>query len=307
MNVGFNHLSRIGRLHPGAKPSRQGVRRIRDIAYRPGGSKAHLLDVYQPVEAGGPLPVVIYIHGGGFQALSKDTHWVMGLAFARRGYLVFNINYRLAPRHRFPSAMEDACAAFEWVVGNAHRWGGDVSRLALAGESAGANLVTALAVALCYERPEPWSRAARATGIRPQVVLACCGIHQVSDADRFARRKPLHSFIADILGDVERSYLPREAPDSPGGLELADPLLLLERGEEPVHPLPAFHLPVGTADPLLDDTRRLAAALDRLGVPCEAAYYEGKPHAFHAVVLGSSAKRCWRDMLGFLEAHLPEL
>ena len=61
------------------------------------------------------------MHGGAFQSLSKDTHWLMGLAFARRGYVVFSINYRLAPKHRFPAGLQDACTAARWVHENAAR------------------------------------------------------------------------------------------------------------------------------------------------------------------------------------------
>ena len=76
---------------------------------------------------------------------------------ARRGMLVFNINYRLSPRHPFPAALTDCSAALEYVVREAPRLGGDLSRLVLAGESAGANLVTALTLMSCV-------RAARAVG-----------------------------------------------------------------------------------------------------------------------------------------------
>src|SRR5262245_40102904 len=86
----FRSFARIGRLHPRADPERHGVDVLRDIAYRPTGRRAHLLDVYLPPPAyrGGPepLPVVFYVHGGGFRILSKETHWMMGLRFARRGY-----------------------------------------------------------------------------------------------------------------------------------------------------------------------------------------------------------------------------
>src|SRR5262249_2103530 len=149
-------LTVLGRLHPDANPQRHRIEVERDIPYLPTGDRAHLLDVYRPTSSDGPLPVVLYVHGGGFRILSKDTHWVMGLSFASKGYLVFNINYRLAPRAPFPAALEDTCAAFAWVVRHAARWNGDVGRMVLAGESAGANLVTALSVATSYRRPEPW-------------------------------------------------------------------------------------------------------------------------------------------------------
>src|SRR5262245_57988665 len=88
-------LSRTARLHPAARPRRHGVQVLRDVRYADGHGADRLLDVYQPVGRPGPLPVVLYVHGGGFRILSKDSHWMMALAFARHGYLVFNINYRL--------------------------------------------------------------------------------------------------------------------------------------------------------------------------------------------------------------------
>jgi acetyl esterase len=174
----------------------------------------------------------------------------------------------------------------------------------LAGESAGANLATALAVATCYERPEPWARAAWDTGVLPRAVLAACGVLQVSDPARFWRRKRLSRFVIDRFEEVTESYLGSAAAAPAAERELADPLLVLERGIPPARPLPAFFAPVGTADPLLDDTRRLDRALKRLGVPCEARYYPGEPHAFHAFVFRERARECWRHAFEFLERTL---
>lgn len=308
----FNGASRIGRLHPQAKPERHAVEKIADLRYFDGHGriKEHLLDVWRPTAGiryphrGPPWPVVFYVHGGGFRILSKDTHWIMALGFARRGFLVFNVSYRLAPRHRFPCAVEDVCRAFTWVVENASRFGGDPSRIVLAGESAGANLVTSLAVALSYERDEPFARAAFDTGVTPRAVVPACGVFQVSDMHRFKRRKPrMSSFIADRLVEVENAYLGSGPWEH--SLDLADPLLLFERGETPARPIPPFFLPVGTKDPLLPDTRRLAAALRALGVEADERYYPGELHAFHALVMRDNARRCWSDTFAFLDRHVP--
>src|SRR5262249_35146502 len=182
----FRGLSRLGRLHPSADPRRHGVEVVRDVAYLPTGRREHTLDVYRPSERSGPLPVVLYVHGGGFRILSKDTHWLMALAFARRGYVVLNINYRLAPLAPYPAAIADGGPACVWVTGNAGRFGGDRTRLVLAGESAGANLVTALTVAATMHRPEPFARDVFETGVVPRAVLPACGLLQVSDPERFA-------------------------------------------------------------------------------------------------------------------------
>ena len=105
-----------------------------------------------------------------------------------------------------------------------------------------------------------------------------------------------------LLGRRARRVLwrPSRAPDR----ALADPLLILEQASAPDRPLPPFFAPVGTADPVLDDTRRLARALGRLSVPCEARYYEGEPHAFHAISFRENARRCWRDTFAFLDRAL---
>src|SRR5262249_23277534 len=117
---------------PDAHPGRFDLVVQRDIAYLPTGSEAHTLDVYTPARHPKPLPVVLYVHGGGFAMLSKDTHTSFAMAYARRGYLVFIINYRLGPKNVFPAPLEDASAALLWAHANAARFGGDPGRVVLA-------------------------------------------------------------------------------------------------------------------------------------------------------------------------------
>ena len=306
----FEGLTRLGKLHPMAKPDRHGVQVLRDIPYAtgPGRRRDHLLDVYRPqgTREGEGLPVVLYIHGGAFRMLSKDSHWIMGLSFARRGLLVFNINYRLAPEHPYPAAAVDASNALRWVLDNARAYGGDTDKLIIAGESAGANLACVTTIACCYERPEPWARALFDRGVTPRAALPACGILQVSDTQRFARRRPLPRWLTDRLTAPTNHYLGAADADQPGGLELADPLCVIEKGEEPARPLPPFFLPVGTRDPLLDDTRRMAAALQALSVDAEAIYYPGELHAFHAMIFRPAARKCWLDTWRFLGRVMPE-
>ncbi|HTR49920.1 MAG TPA: alpha/beta hydrolase [Kofleriaceae bacterium] len=301
----FESLATVGRLHPAASPKRNGVEVERDVMYGPHGEH-NRLDIYRPVHRPGPWPMVLYVHGGAFHLLSKDTHWLMGLVFARFGYLVVNISYRLAPKHPYPAAIADTCAAYRWMLDHARALGGDPTRVVVAGESAGGNLVTSLALATCTPRPEPWARAVYDTGVVPRAAMPFCAILQVSDAERFGRRKKLAFWVDGMLRDAGASYL-HGLPRSPSpATELADPLLLVERAQQQpfARPLPPFFAPVGTRDPLLDDTRRLEKALAALGVPCEARYYPGGIHAFHALVWDPVARRCWRDALAFLDRHV---
>lgn len=301
----FNAAARLGRLHPLARPERHRVELIRDVPYLASGRREHLLDVYRPLDRAERLPVVLYVHGGGFRILSKDTHWIMGLAFARRGYLVFNISYRLAPRHPFPAAIADTCAAALWVARNAERYGGDPGRIVFAGESAGANLVTALAVATVWRRREPFAREVFDAGVMARAVVPACGLLQVSDPERFRRWRPdLPARVYDRIVEVSEAYLGRFTPLCPEDLDLADPLCALERGEPPERPLPAFFAGVGTWDPLLPDTRRLKAAIDRLGGHCEARYFPRELHAFHALPFRRAAREYWRGLYAWLDERL---
>ena len=299
VNAFFLGISSAAKLHPRANPARHGVEVIRDVAYRAGGDAAHLLDVYRPVNRPGPLPTILHIHGGGFRILSKDTHWVMGLAFARQGAVVFNVSYRLAPRHPFPAAVEDVCAAYEWVLDHAADYGGDPRRLIVAGESAGANLTTSVVLASTFERPEPFARRVFERGITPVGAMPFCGLLHVSEIERYFEGRALSPWVVDRMSDVSSAYLAGARPDH--GFDLANPLLVLESDQDPARPLPPFFAPVGTKDPILDDTRRLERALNRRGVPCETTYYPGEPHAFHAFVFRENARRCWADAHRFVE------
>ncbi|MCA9972857.1 MAG: alpha/beta hydrolase fold domain-containing protein, partial [Anaerolineales bacterium] len=96
--------------------------------------------VYRPAAAR-PLPLLVYFHGGGWVVGSLETHdTICRRLAADAGRLVVSVDYRLAPEHKFPAAVEDAFAALTWAAAHAGELGGDAARLAVAGDSAGGNL-----------------------------------------------------------------------------------------------------------------------------------------------------------------------
>ncbi|MFO0666492.1 MAG: alpha/beta hydrolase [Polyangiaceae bacterium] len=302
----FEGASRIAALHPNARPEKYGITVLKNIDYHGDGAEHHLLDVYQPPEytPGKLLPVVFYVHGGAFRILSKDTHWSMALSYARRGYVVVTINYGLVPHHTFPANLTDVTTAYRWLTQNAATYGADLDRLVVSGESAGANLSMALLMAATYEREETFAKTVFETGVVPRAMVPMCGIFQVSDPDRFGRRKPhLSAVLRDRIDVTSRTYVGSDVQGSI--LDFADPLVFFERGEKPTRSLPPTFLSVGTADPLLDDTRRMYKALRGLGVDVDARYYRGGVHSFQAFIFQSLAKEHWKHTHDFLDRVIP--
>ena len=268
---------------------------LRDIAYLPGGDPAHRLDLYRPVGSEG-APALLYIHGGGFRTLSRRTHWMMAQAFARLGYAVFTIDYRMGPQHPFPTPLKDASAALLWIDARAEAYGADASAIVLAGESAGANLALSLGMLCAVARPEPWAREVFERGIRPGAIVAASGLLDVTAPERL-RAHPLGRLGLPAARDACTTYLPD--PQAPGAL-LASPLLWLERLDALDRPLAPVCAPFGAQDPLVLDAPRLTSALERLGVAHEAPVYPGGGHSFMAFLWTARAQQCWQDMRAFL-------
>ncbi|MEC7988238.1 MAG: alpha/beta hydrolase [Myxococcota bacterium] len=256
------------------------------------------MDIYRPMQKSTGVPIVFYIHGGAFRSLSKDTHWVMGRNFAQAGYLVVSINYRLAPKDPYPAAIEDVCAAWQWMLENIESYGGDLSRIAIAGESAGANLTMALAFCLLSRRSEPWAQRVYDAGVTPSVLLPACGIFQVSHPKRFPKRGLVSRLNFYNVLDLQLCYLPEPEP-----MTLADPVCLFENCTLSRSLPPAF-LCVGTWDPLLGDTQQMASVLRQKGGFVAERYYEHEIHAFHALIFRKKARQCWREMIDFADQYL---
>ena len=302
---GVHRLAWVGYgVVPAASPKRRGIELVRNVPYRPTGRRSHMLDVYKP-KGEGPHPAVLYVHGGAFSMLSKDTHRIMAFAIAARGYTVFNINYRLAPTNRYPAQLEDAAAALVWLIDHAREFGADPTRIVLAGESAGCNLVTALAWCATHRRPEPFARAVweREPSIRG--VLAIYGLLDMQDVARFWRRKAhMPWWLRAEIRAAAQAYVGSPLDARARDATLASPLRLIEGKSDPdARPLPPFFVACGTADPLLDDSRRLTKALDARGVHNVFSLPPGEIHGFNAMIWRREARAKWRAVYKFLKEN----
>ena len=121
---------------------KEGVNAHRDLAYVQGGHERQRLDLYLPEKADTPLPVIIWIHGGAWQAGSKDN--CPALRFVERGYAVASVGYRLSQHAIFPAQIEDCKAAIRWLRAHAKDYSLAPQRFGAWGSSAGGHLVALL-------------------------------------------------------------------------------------------------------------------------------------------------------------------
>jgi acetyl esterase len=220
--------------------------------------------------------LVVY-HGGGWCLGSLDeTDNRCRTIAAAAGVVVVNVDYRLAPEHRFPTPLEDCYRALVWTVDQADRLGFDASRIGVAGESAGANLAAAVAL-LARERGGP--------ALRLQL-LEIPGLDLTLGSPSVAEYANGYVLAADDIRWCVRTYLGDHDAADP----LASPLLAVDLSGLP----PAF-IASAECDPLADDGRRYAQRLEDSGVPVTFREYDGHVHGSHALTVLLPTARAWRD------------
>ncbi len=234
----------------------------------PGGVSTSLpVRIYEPAGATAPYPTTVYLHGGGWTLGGLDTHDAVCTRLAERaGSLVVAVDYRRAPEHPFPAAVEDAYAAVEWVVAHGDRMGADPDRLAVAGDSAGGNLAAVTAL-LARDRDGP--AIARQALLYP--VVGAAPLASFPSREENARGYLLESATMDWFRE---RYL-----DS--AVHLRNPCFAPLLGD--LADLPPATVVTAGFDPLRDEGIAYAEKLESAGVPVEHRHYERQIHGFAAV------------------------
>jgi acetyl esterase/lipase len=228
----------------------------------PGGDIAYRL--YAP-EGDAPAPGFIFFHGGGMVAGSIETHDRVAAALAEAtGCRLISVDYRLAPEHKFPAAVEDAIAATEFVARNAATLGIDVGRLVIGGDSAGATLAAVVCQHALRHGP---------------AIVAQCLICPVLD---FEESSPSREAYAENHL-IDRMTLEADLADYlPDGTDPADvrvsPLRALH-----VAGLPTAIIHTAEFDPMRDEGNAYARKLLAAGVSVEHVCHDGMIHNFHAM------------------------
>lgn len=235
----------------------------------------------------GPRPTVVYYHGGGWVGGDLDTAdpFCRALA-AESGRLIVSVNYRLAPEHRYPAAVLDAVAAVEGIIALGPSLGGDPSRLAVAGESAGGNLAAVVARTLRDRGGPP---------LAAQVLIYPVIDHR---ADSASYRDEGEDYL--LTGERMRWYWRQYLPDASRGLDPdASPIFA-----ESLSGLPPALILTAEHDPLRDEGEEYARAMADAGVDVTLRRLDAVTHGF-AMLPGflSEGRRAIDGIAEFLAAH----
>jgi len=209
-----------------------------------------------------PLPVLIYLHGGGWVVGNLDTHdKIMRLLALRSGAAVVGVDYGLAPQTKFPAAIDECLAAVAHVRDHAADWGIDPERIAIGGDSAGANLAVAVALSLRDAQPELL-----------RMLLLVYGVFGLQDSPS----QRLFGERGDGLSNKDMDYYydcylrgPEDAQDDRFNVLGAD-----------LRGLPPAFIAAAGMDPLLDDSVVMHELLGEAGVESKLAIYDGVLHGF---------------------------
>ena len=233
-----------------------------DMPY--GTNAKQMARIYKPAGAtsGTPLPIIVYYHGGGWVIADINTYDATPRFLSQQlNAIVVSVEYRHAPEAKFPAQHEDAAAAYKWTLMKAKSWGGDLTHVALAGESAGGNLAVATAI---YARDHYLA-----------MPVAILSVYPIANSDKTlpskieqANAKPLNAAMLDWF----TYYTVKSNADA------MDPRINLVKAK--LKGLPPTTIINAQDDPLRWDGETLAAAMTAAGDQVEQRTFPGVTHEF---------------------------
>jgi len=233
------------------------------------------------------LPVVVWIHGGGFVCGDVSSYDLVARRLASEsGAAVFSVDYRLAPEHPFPIPLDDCHAALVWVVEHADELGVDGSRVAVAGDSAGGNLSAAVALRSRIEGPELRAQVL----IYPVIDPACDTKSMVENATGYMlTTESMREMWGFYLGD---------------GANRNDAFLAVSKAAD-LSGLPPTLVLTAEFDPLRDEGEHYASLLDAADVDTKLVRYDGVIHGFLGMrEIVPAANEAMAETAAFLRARL---
>lgn len=235
----------------------------KDVTYpTAGGTQA--MRLYTPENAGaGPLPVIVYYHGGGWVIADIDTYEASAMALAKKSNaIVASVEYRRAPENKFPAAHQDSFAAYQWVLANAGQFGGDAARVAVAGESAGGNLAANVAI---LARDQKVQQPVHMLIVYPVAGTDMTTPSYIANQNAMPLSKGAMGWFVDkVLATSD---------------DAKSPMLNLTTMAD-LKGLPSATVITDSIDPLMSEGKMLADKLKAAGVTTTYKNYEGVTHEF---------------------------
>lgn len=263
------------------------VRRNDNIPYGP-DPKWNLLDVYRPKDTEGIVPVIVSVHGGGLIYGDKELYQYYCMSLVEHGFAVVNFSYRLAPKHKYPAALEDTCRVFAWLKEHAEEYGLDPENVFGVGDSAGAQLLGQYSCVVTDPDYAKQQSFPVPEGIVPKAVALNCGVYHQEKSEK-------KNLATDLMKDI-----------FPGGGTEEE----LKAGSVIEHATEAFppaFVMTAEGDFLAPAAEPLVKKLQSLGVPAEYHYYGDKEHVlghvFHCNIRLPEAVRCNREECEFFQKY----
>lgn len=256
----------------------------------PVGAPDVVLHIYKPDGVAAPLPAIYHIHGGGYVGGSAAQMEFLHRPLVRAlGCAIVSVDYRLAPEHVFPAAIEDCYAGLRWTVDNAETLGIDTARLGVMGESAGGGLAAALAL-LVRDRGE--------------YSLAFQHLTYPMIDDRTVTMAEPHPYTGEFIWTPHNNAFGWAAllGRAPGGPDVS-PYAAAARAAD-LAGLPPAYIMTGMLDLFLEEDIEYARRLMRAGVPTELHVFPGGMHGFDILPLGDIATAAQAARLSALKRAL---
>lgn len=265
-----------------------------DITYNSSILNNNKLDIYYPKSINKKMPVIMWVHGGGYIANSKETVKNYMMTVANKGYVVFNIDYALAPKYKYPSQITQCNEALKYVLDNAEKFNGDIDNIFIGGDSAGAQIVSQLAALISNKE------LAEKMNIKPSInnsalkgVVLFCGLYDMESL-RKTNFPGLQTYMEALTGfkDFERY----ERIDELSTIKYITPNY------------PSTFITVGDIDPFVHQGKELASSLRSMGVNVISRFFENRGlwHEYQFKFSLPEARGTFKGVLQFLNDNSKE-
>ncbi|WP_223637506.1 alpha/beta hydrolase [Planococcus sp. 4-30] len=267
------------------------VKVVKNLVYS--DSKNSLLDIYHPKDASASMPVILWIHGGGYVGGSKDSRQDYAMALADAGYVVANIDYALAPASLYPGPVLQANQALAFMQLHAAEYGGDMERVFVGGDSAGAQIASQVAALISnVELAKTMAIQPAIANSQLQGALLLCGLYNL-DTVRATAFPNIDLFLTAYTGAEPFESFPR-----------IDELSTVQH----ISPnFPPVFITVGDADPFVSQSAELVELLQANEVQVSSVFFESTQknlkHEYQYDLSTEDAQSTLEKTLQFLFVH----